>query len=121
MGDFNVDVKEVSLDLFCNQCQSKSLNKDPTCYKNIMNPSCIDLLLTNSAKTFESTFTIETGLPDFNKLVATVLNGKNQRMSPRVIQYRYYKKFDYATFNNNLSKETKNLNFSELEFAAMRK
>ena len=49
MGDFNVDVKEVSLHLFCNQYKLKSLNKDPTCYKNIDNPSCIDLFLTNSA------------------------------------------------------------------------
>ena len=43
MGDFNVDVKEVSLHLFCNQYKLTSLNKDPTCYKNIDN-SCIDLL-----------------------------------------------------------------------------
>ena len=43
MGDFNVDVKEVSLHLFCNQYKLISLNKDPTCYKNIDN-SCIDLL-----------------------------------------------------------------------------
>ena len=54
MGDFNVDVKEVSLHLFCNQYELKSLNKDPTCYKNIANSSCIDLLLTNSANSLES-------------------------------------------------------------------
>ena len=73
MGDFNVDVKKVSLHLFCNQYKLKSLNNDPACYSNIDN-SCIDLLLTNSAKSFESTCTIETGLSDFNKLVVTVLN-----------------------------------------------
>ena len=74
MGDFNVDVKEVSLHLFCNQYELKSLNKDPTCYKNIANSSCIDLLLTNSANSLESTSTIEVGLSDFHKLVFTVLN-----------------------------------------------
>ena len=88
MGDFNVDVKEVSLHLFCNQYKLKSLSKDPTCYKNIGNPSCIDLLLTNSAKSFESTCTIETGLSDFHKLVATILNEKHERMPPKVVQYR---------------------------------
>ena len=119
MGDFNVDVKEVSLHLFSNQYKLKSLNKDPTCYKNIDNPSCIDLLLTNSAKSFESTYTIETGLSDFHKLVVTVLNEKHERMPPKVIQYRNYKKFDYAIFNNNLRKQT--LNFSELYFATTRK
>ena len=121
MGDFNVDVKEVSLHLFCNQYKLKSLNKDPTCYKNIYNPSCIDLFLTNSAKSFESTCTIETGLSDFHKLVVTVLNEKHERMPPKIIQYRNYRKFDYAIFNNNLRKQTKNLNFSELDFATIRK
>ena len=29
MGDFNVDVKEVSLNLFCNQYKLKLLKKDP--------------------------------------------------------------------------------------------
>ena len=42
-------------------------------------------------------------------------------MPPKVIQYRAYKKSDYATFNNNLCKQTKNLNFSELDFATLRK
>ena len=121
MGDFNVDVKEVSLHLFCNQYKLKSQNKDPTCYKNIGNPSCIDLFLTNSAKSFESTCTIERGLSDFHKLVVTVLNEKHERMPPKVIQYRNYRKFDYAIFNNNLPKQTKNLNFSKLDFATIRK
>ena len=120
-GDFNVDVKEVSLHLFCNQYKLKSLNKDPTCYKNIDNPSCIDLFLTNSAKSFESTCTIEAGLSDFHKLVVTVLNEKHERMPPKVIQYINYRKFDYAIFNNNLRKQTKNLNISELDFATIRK
>ena len=117
MGDFNVDVKEVSLHLFCNQYKLKSLNKDPTCYKNIANSSCIDLLLTNSANSFESTSTIEVGLSDFHKLVFTVLNEKHEQVPPKVIQYWDYKKFDYTIFNNNLRKQTENLNFSELVFA----
>ena len=94
MGDFNVDVKEVSLHLFYNQYKLKSLNKDPTCYKNIDNPSSIDLLLTNSAKSFESSCTIETGFSDFHKLVVAVLNEKHERIPPKVIQYRDYEKFD---------------------------
>ena len=41
---------------FCNEC---TLKKEPTCFKNYMNPSCIDLYLTNCPKSFESTLTIE--------------------------------------------------------------
>ena len=121
MGDFNVDVKEVSLHLFCNQYKLKSLNKDPTCYKDIDNPSCIDLLLTNSAKCFESTCTIERGLSGFHKPFVTVLNEKHERMPPEVIQYRNYKKFNYTIFNNNLRKQTKHLNVRELDFETIRK
>ena len=72
MSDFNEDDEEVSLHLFCNQYKLKSVKKDSSCYKNIDNPSFIDLLLTNSAKGFESTSTLETGLPDFHKLVVAV-------------------------------------------------
>ena len=121
IGDFNVDVKEVSLHLFCNRYKLKSLNKGPTCHKNIDNPFCIDLLLTNFAKSFKSTCTIETGFSDFHKFVVTVLNEKHERMPPKVTQYRNYKKFDYAIFNNNLHKQTENLSFSELDFATIRK
>ena len=85
MGDFNVDVREVNLHLFCNQYELKLLNTDTTCYKNIDNPSCIDLLLVNSAKSFECTSTIETSLSDFHKLVVTVLYEKHERMPPKVI------------------------------------
>ena len=48
-----------------------------------------------------------------------VLNGKHERMPPKDIQYRDYKKFDYETFNNNLRKQTENLNISELDFATI--
>ena len=121
MGDFNVDVKEVSLHLFCNQYKLLSLNKDPTCSQNIGNPSCKDLLLINSAKSFQSTCTTEKGLSDFHKLVVTVLNEKYERMPPKAIQYIDHKKFDYTIFNNNLCKQTENFNFSELDFATLRK
>ena len=121
MGDFNADVKEVSLHLFCNQYKLKSLNKDPTCYQNIDNPFCIDLLIINSAKSFESTCTTENGLSDFHKLVVTVLNEKYERMPPKAIQYIDHKKFDYTIFNNNLCKQIENFNFSELDFATLRK
>ena len=84
MGNFNVDVKEVNLLLFCSQYKLKSLNKDLTCYQNIDNPSCIDLLLTSSVKSFKSTYTVERGLSDFHKLVGAVLNEKHER---KVISY----------------------------------
>ena len=45
-----------------------SLIKEPTCYKNPQNPSCIDLILTNSPYSFQSSCVIETGLSDFQMM-----------------------------------------------------
>ena len=49
------------------------------------------------------------------KFVATVVNEKHKRMPSKVIQYRGYKKFDYAICNNNLLKQTEKLNFTKLD------
>ena len=42
-----------------------SLIKDPTCFKNPRNPSCIDLISTNSPYSFQNSCVIETGVSDF--------------------------------------------------------
>ena len=36
------------MESFCESYRFKSLIKDPTCFKNPENPSCINLILTNS-------------------------------------------------------------------------
>ena len=78
MGCFNVAFTEANLAAFCNEYKLIIiLNKEPTCVKNYMSPSCIDLYLTNFPKGFESTLTIETDLPDFHELIVTVLKGKH--------------------------------------------
>ena len=43
IGDFNVDVSDPSMTSFCTLFKLKSIVKEPTCYKNPENPSCIDL------------------------------------------------------------------------------
>ena len=58
-----------SFDTFLYQHELTSINRNPTCYKNPNNPSCIDHILTNSPKSFFKTETVFTGLSDFHKLV----------------------------------------------------
>ena len=70
MGDFNVELTETNMALFWNQYKLRILNKEPTCFKKCINPSRIDLHLTNCPKGFHSTLTIETSL---GKLIVTVL------------------------------------------------
>ena len=72
-GDFNAQVSDIKLDTFCSIWNLKSLGKEPTCFKNPNNPSCIDLFLTNTIRSFQETQVFETGLSDFHKLVVTVL------------------------------------------------
>ena len=118
---FQCNVKEVSWHLFSIQYKLKSLNKDLTCYKNIDKLSCIDLLPTNSAKRLQITYAIEIGLLNFIKLVVTVLNEKLEPISLEVIQYKDYKKFNSAIFNNNRRKQNENFNLNELDFTTIRK
>ena len=66
----------------------------PTCFKNPMSPSCIDLFLTSCPKSFESTLTIETSLSGFRKLIVTVLKFNHEKDYPKIIQYRDCKNFD---------------------------
>ena len=41
-----------------------------------LNPTCIDLMLTNRPKSFQDTLVIETGLSDFHKMTVSVLKKK---------------------------------------------
>ena len=93
MGDFKVTSTEANMTAFCNEYKLKALNKESTCFKNCMSPSCTDLFLKNSQKSFEITLTIEIRLSVFNKLVVTVLNLNHEKVPPKVIQYRDYKIF----------------------------
>ena len=47
-GDFNTQEDQEILDEFLEDYHAKNLVKDPTCFKNLENPSCIDLFITNS-------------------------------------------------------------------------
>ena len=84
MGGFDVAFAEVNMAAFCNEYKFKALNKEPTFFENYISPSCIDLYLTNCPKSFESTLTIETGLLDFHKLIATVLKFKLEKVYPQI-------------------------------------
>ena len=53
------------METFCGSYGLKNLIKVATCYKNPQNPSCIDLIFTNSPLSFQSSGVIETGIPDF--------------------------------------------------------
>ena len=46
--------------------------KKATCFKNALNPSCIDLVITNIPLSFQNTAAVSNGLYDFHKMVIRV-------------------------------------------------
>ena len=57
-GDFNIEEEESCLRDFLYEHNATSLVKQKTCYKNIDNPSCIDLFITNCHQSFQNTTAI---------------------------------------------------------------
>jgi len=69
-----------------NQYNAKNLVRDKTCFKNIENPSCVDLFITNSYRSFQNTKVLSTGLSDFHKMAITVLKTKFKKLPPKMIK-----------------------------------
>ena len=61
-GDFNVQEGKWLLDTFLHQHELHNVHNNITCYKNLTHPSNIDLILTNSSKSF-----FKVGLSPFQK------------------------------------------------------
>ena len=116
LGDFNSELYERDMNEFCNVYGLKSLIKEPTCYKNALNPTCIDLILTNKFNKFQSSKTIETGLSDFHKMTVTVLKTFFQKKEPTLIKYRDYKHFDNNTFRHELKDELLKYQINEITY-----
>ena len=71
--DFNAEESEPYLSQFLHEYNAKNIVKENTWFKNALNPSCIDLLITNSPLSLENTIAISNGLSDFHKMVITVM------------------------------------------------
>ena len=93
LGDFNVTDDEHHMKSFCENYGLKNLIRQPTCYKNPSNPACIDLILTNVPRSFQSACVVETGLSDFHLMTLTVMRKGFQKYQSETINYSSYKNF----------------------------
>ena len=116
MDDYNVDGKEINVKVSSNQHLLKALKEKPTCFNNFNNPSCIDIFLTNSSKSFEKLLTLETGMSDFHKLIITILKVKPDKLPPRIIKYRDYKNFESEALSSKLQVSLKNFDTNNSSF-----
>ena len=85
----------------------KSLIRQPTCFKNFGKPTCIDLILTNMPRSFQSTCIIETGLSVFHLMTLTVMSKNFKKNKPRIINYRLYNNFSNEYYRKCLFNELK--------------
>ena len=76
----------------------KNLVRGNTCFKSLNNPSCIDLILTNSWGSFQNTNVISSGLSDCHKLVLSVIKTTFPKAKPRQLFYRDFKNFEENYF-----------------------
>ena len=102
LGDFNAEVENNFLKEFCDLYGMKSLIRIPTCYKNPANSTCIDLMLTNSNRSFQNSCTIETGLSDFHKMIVTVLKIYFRK---REVNYKDDRNFSNEEFRQQVLKD----------------
>ena len=114
MGDLNSEINEISMQNFCEIYNLKSLVKEPTCFKNIDKPSCIDLILTNRPTYFQNTMVVDTGLSDFHMLTVTMMKATFNKQIPKILNYRNYKNFNNVMFRNNLLHELSKIGFPHI-------
>ena len=103
LGDLNAQQENISLRLFNETYNLENLIKEPTCFKNPLNPSSIDVMLTNDTNCYQNSVTLETGLSDFHKMTISVLKAVYDKKKPIKISYRCYKHFDENKFHAELS------------------
>ena len=102
LGDFNCELKEETLSIFCEVHNLKNLLKEPNCFKNPEKAIIIDLILTNKPKCFHHSCTYETGISDFHKMTITLMRVIFKKQKPKTIFYRNYKNFDKKSFKEYL-------------------
>ena len=116
MGDFNITPTEEELQDFLEEQDLSNLVHFPTCFKNLDNPSTIDLIITNHKSSFQNTIGVSTGLSDFHKMVITSMKTTFPKCPPKVKTYRDMKSFDKASFKEDLKAKLQNIEKTYLNF-----
>ena len=105
VGDLNIDVSKSQhclLNVFDVQ-GVKNIVKQPTCFKNVNNPSIIDLVISNVSTRLKDVTCIETGLSDFHSMVCFATKMAVKQRKTKTVTYRCYKKFNDDKYMQDLS------------------
>ena len=102
--------------MFLWQLWPQNLVRKLTSHKNSENLTCIDLMLTDVPRSFQSTCVIETGLSDFHSIIFTVMRKECRKFQSRIISYRSQRHFCNKKFRKNLLYTYRNVFFSLRNF-----
>ena len=109
-------LKKKNISDFMSTYNLKSLVKQKICLKNPDNPSCIDLILKKSSRSFQDSCVFETGLSDFQKLTTTVLKQYFPKPKPKIVSYRDYRNFQNDEFRAELDNEILEHDINNIEY-----
>ena len=100
MRDFNTEVTQTSMKVFCDAYEFKNLVKDEHGIRiHKTHHESISFWKNNS---FQNSGVIETDLYDFHKLTVTVMKTTFKKLKPNIIDYRDYRKCSNDRFRENL-------------------
>ena len=110
MGDLNIDTQKNGADTnhylsdLYDTFALANLISSSTCFKSLSGTS-IDVFLTNRIRGFRNTAITETVISDHNKLIFSFFRSHIERIPPKKVEYRNYKKFDVTNFFRDLYQE----------------
>ena len=93
LSDLNLEQTESTVRDLCEVYSCKNLNKDNTYFRNVLKPSCIDLMIRNRPKSFQNFVAVKTGLSDFHIMTLTVMKVFYKKQKTNIVTYRNYKRF----------------------------
>ena len=104
LGDFNVNMlqEQHSLSDTFNVLSLKNVIKGPTCFKNVVSPSLLDGIVTNTPRRLGGTVNICLGISDFHNFVGAATKLGLPNFAPRVITYRSMKHFKDDEYVNDM-------------------
>ena len=110
MGDLNIDTQKNGADTshylsdLCDTFSLANLISSSTCFEPLSG-TFIDVFLTNRTRSFHNKAITETSISDHHKLITSFFRSHFERIPPKKVEYRNYRKFDVKFFLRDLDHE----------------
>ena len=105
VGDLNVNVLKHPnlLDDVLDILSLTNVVREPTCFKNVGNPTLIDLILTNTPRRPTTVLNVPLGISEFHNFICVATRMCKPTKAIRQITYRSYKRFNDMAYLHDLA------------------